>query len=110
MKNNIKIVCDKCKHGFLLNAVNIKESPIDIGDDIYFSIKDNGIKCATCKTQDKGAIKISYTTYTSLVYILSSEPKKIFSFDIPQESIDELNLVAKIYTFEKLEKEYIVEL
>ena len=79
--------------------------------DIQFGrIKDNGIKCATCKTQDKGAIKISYTTYTSLVYILSSEPKKIFSFDIPQESIDELNLVAKIYTFEKLEKEYTVEL
>ena len=77
-------------------------------DDIYFSIKDNGIKCGECKAHDKGAIKISYTTYTSIVYILSSEPKKIFSFDVPQETIDELNLIAKIYTFEKLEKEYTI--
>lgn len=78
--------------------------------DIYFSIKDNGIKCNECKLQDKGAIKISYTTYTSIVYILSSEPKKIFSFDVPKETIDELNLITKIYTFEKLEKEYLPEL
>lgn len=46
MKKNIKIVCDKCKHGFSLNAVNIKESPIDIGDDklilMYF-------ECPKCK-------------------------------------------------------------
>ena len=77
-------------------------------DDIYFSIKDNGIKCGECKVHDKGAIKISYTTYTSIVYMLSSEPKKIFSFGVPQETIDELNLIAKIYTFEKLEKEYTI--
>ena len=56
----------------------------------------------------KIAIKISYTTYTSIVYMLSSEPKKIFSFGVPQETIDELNLIAKIYTFEKLEKEYTI--
>lgn len=76
-------------------------------DDIYFSIKDNGIKCETCKRLDKGAIKISYTTYTSIVYILSSDAKKIFSFDVPKEVITELDLVAKIYMTEKLEKEYV---
>lgn len=86
-----------------------EKNAVDIENDMYFSIKDNGIKCAACKTQDKGAIKISYTTYTSLVYILSTEPKKLFSFDIPQDAINELNLIAKIYTFEKLEKEYVVE-
>lgn len=46
MKKNIKIVCDKCKHGFSLNTVKIKESPIDIGDDklilMYF-------ECPKCK-------------------------------------------------------------
>lgn len=92
-----------------LNAcASCGKKALDIGDDIYFSIKDNGIKCATCKTQDKGAIKISYTTYTSIVYILSSDPKKIYSFDVPKETIDELNLIARVYTFEKLEKEYTV--
>ena len=78
--------------------------------DIYFSIKDSGIKCEDCKKLDKGAIAISYTTYTSLVYILSSDPKKIFSFDVPEEVTTELDLIAKIYITDKLEKEYKVEL
>ena len=73
---------------------------------IYFSIKDNGIKCLSCKRQDKGAISLSQTAYTSLVYILSSDAKKIFSFDVPKEIITELSLLAQIYTNEKLEKEY----
>lgn len=77
---------------------------------IYFSIKDNGIKCDKCKKQDKGAIEILDTTYTSLVYILSSDPKKIFSFDIPEEAVKELSLIAGLYTTEKLEKEYKVML
>lgn len=74
--------------------------------EIYFSIKDNGIKCGSCKKQDKGALELSNTAYTSLVYILSSDAKKIFSFDIPEDIIRELSLLAQIYTNEKLEKEY----
>ncbi len=74
--------------------------------ELYFSIKDNGIKCEACKKNDKGALSISTVTYTSLVYILSSEPKKIYSFDIPDESVNELNLLVDLYTTEKLEKEY----
>lgn len=78
--------------------------------ETYFSIRDNGIKCASCAKKDKGAIKISKVAYTSLLYILSSEPKKIFSFEIPEEAIKELSLIAKLYTNEKLEKEYKVAL
>lgn len=78
-------------------------------DKIYFSIKDNGIKCGTCAKIDKGAIEISKTTYTSILYILSSDPKKIFSYDVPNEVINELKLIAQIYTTEKLEKEYKVK-
>ena len=33
----------------------------------------------------------------------------IFSFDIPEESIKELDLITKIYLNEKLEKEYKLE-
>ena len=78
--------------------------------EIYFSIKDNGVKCPACAKQDKGAIKISDVTYTSLLYILSADAKKLFSFDIPKDAIKELSLIAKVYTDEKLEKEYKVEL
>lgn len=75
---------------------------------MHFSIKDNGIKCSACSKQDKGAIKISEVVYTAILYILSSEPKKIFSFEIPEEAINELKLISKIYVTEKLEKEYKV--
>ena len=73
---------------------------------IYFSIEDNGIKCDACKRQDKGALELSQTGYTSLVYILSSDAKKIFSFDVPKDIIEEIALLSQIYTNEKLEKEY----
>lgn len=74
----------------------------------YFSIKDNGLKCDACARQDKGAIKMSEVTYTSLIYILSSDPKKIFSFEIPETDLEELKLITQVYTNEKLEKEYKV--
>lgn len=75
-------------------------------EEMFFSIKDNGIKCANCAKQDKGAIKLNQTVYTSLCYILSADAKKIFSFEIPENAVNELRLIAKIYTNEKLEKEY----
>lgn len=78
--------------------------------EFYFSIKDNGIKCSACSKQDKGAIKISDVCYTSLLYIYSADAKKLFSFDIPIDAIKELSLIAKVYTDEKLEREYKVEL
>ena len=76
--------------------------------DKNFSIKDNGLKCGVCARLDKGALKMSEVTYTSLLYILSVDAKKIFSFDIPDASLEELKLIAQIYTNEKLEKEYKV--
>lgn len=82
----------------------------EIKEIYYFSIKDNGIKCEACSKQDKGAIKLSYVAYTSLLYILSAEPKKIFSFEVPEDAIKELSLIAKLYTDEKLEKEYKVNI
>ena len=35
--------------------------------------------------------------------------KKIFSFNIPEDSIKELELFSKLYLNEKLEKEYKLE-
>ena len=71
-----------------------------------FRIKDNGIKCDAGSRVDKGAIRISEVTYTSLLYILSSDAKKIFSFEIPDNDLNELKLLSNLYLTEKLEKEY----
>lgn len=72
----------------------------------YFSFKDNGFKCEICSKQDKGAFKISDTTIKAIRYIIMSDPKKIYSFDLSDENKQELKLVSKIYLNECLDKEY----
>lgn len=72
----------------------------------FFSFKDNGLKCITCGKLEKGVIEVKETTRDALRYIILSDAKKIFSFDIPEESIKELDIISKIYLTEKLEKEY----
>ncbi len=75
----------------------------------YFSIKDNGFKCSNCGKIDKGAIQISNSTKTAIRYIALADSKKIFSFNISEDNLKELNLIAKLYLNEKLEKEYKIE-
>ena len=75
-------------------------------DLLYFSIKDNGVKCKNCKTQDKGAISITPSTYMALKYIIEAPSKKLFNFNLKDESLKELKLLSNIYFNQKLEKEY----
>lgn len=74
-----------------------------------FSIKDNGFKCEFCGKPDKGALSMSDTTKDAIRYIILSEAKKIYSFQVPKQSIDELKIISKIYLTEKLEKEYKIQ-
>lgn len=71
-----------------------------------FSIRDNGFKCTACGKQDKGAIDMSETTKDAIRYIILSDAKKIYSFQVPKESTEELKIISKLYLTEKLEKEY----
>lgn len=73
---------------------------------ICFSIKDNGLKCETCAKIDKSVIRISESTLYAIKYIILAPAKKLFSFNIPSDSVEELRLIAKIYLEEKLEKTY----
>lgn len=75
----------------------------------YFSLKENGLKCSSCGKVDKGAIKLSEATKTAIQYIVLADAKKLFSFQISEENLKELNLVSKLYFNEKLEKEYKIE-
>lgn len=77
--------------------------------EYYFSIKGNGVKCEVCSKLDKSAIKMSQTTYATILYILKIDAKKIFSYEVPEEIINELKIIANLYTTEKLEKEYKVK-
>ena len=75
----------------------------------YFSLRDNGLKCKTCGVQDKSAISISESTLNAIRYTITAPPKKLFSFTIKDESLEEFKLIAKLYFNEKLEKEYKLE-
>lgn len=63
----------------------------------FFSFKSNGFKCSNCAKQDKGGISILEVTKNAIQYSVLSEPKKLYSFEIPLEAIKEFKLVADIY-------------
>ncbi len=75
----------------------------------HFSIKNDGFKCASCSKQDTGAIEMSDATKNAIIYILSADPKKIFSFDLSERCRKELEIISSLYLNEKLEKEYKIE-
>lgn len=76
---------------------------------MYFSFRDNGLKCGVCGKQDKSVFQISEATKNAIQYIALAPAKKIFSFQIGESSIKELSLLSGIYLNEKLEKEYKLE-
>ncbi|MCI9017125.1 MAG: DNA repair protein RecO [Clostridia bacterium] len=76
---------------------------------LYFSIKNNGFKCGICGKQDTSIIQISQATKDAIKYIILAPPKKLYSFNISDNSIKELEIVSKIYLNEKLEKQYKLE-
>ncbi len=72
----------------------------------YFSIKDNGFKCEACGKQDKSSIKMTQSTQNAIKYVVTAPPKKLYSFELKEESLEEFKLISKIYFNQKLEKEY----
>lgn len=75
-------------------------------DISHFSIKDNGIKCASCAKSDKSVIHMSNSTLYAIRYAVMSDIKKLFSFNIPDDAKEEIKLISKVYLDEKLEKTY----
>ena len=72
----------------------------------YFSLRDNGFKCNACAKQDTSCLTMSESTANAIRYIVMSPAKKLYSFNLKDESLNELKLITKLYFEEKLEKEY----
>lgn len=75
----------------------------------YFSIRDNGFKCEACSRQDTSSIFMSESTANAIKYTISAPAKKVFSFSLKNESLEEFKLITRIYFNEKMEKEYKLE-
>lgn len=91
-------IIDKC--------ANCKQSDVVLN---HFSFRDNGLKCDACGRQDKGAIEISEATLNAIKYIVLAPPKKLFSFNLSEQGVKELQIISNVYLNEKLDKEYKLE-
>ena len=97
-----------CILGFtpqVMKCVNCGEEENLIG----FSIKDNGLKCKACGKQDTSMLQISESTLNAIKYTVTAPPKKLYSFNLKDDALEEFKLVTKLYFNEKLEKEYKLE-
>ena len=45
----------------------------------------------------------TFSFWWIIIDIILSNPKKVFSFEVPEDSVKELEIIAKIYMQEKLE-------
>ena len=72
----------------------------------YFSLESNGFKCVECGKVDKSCIQINEATVNAIKYIVMAPAKKLYSFNLKDESLNELKIITKLYFNEKLEKEY----
>lgn len=97
-----------CTLGFKPIVEKCENCGVDT-DIKYFSLRDNGLKCSSCGKSDKSCIEIEPATVDAIKYITLAPAKKIFSFNIPENSIKELEIISKLYLNEKLEKEYKLE-
>ena len=78
-------------------------------ENYEFSLKDNGFKCETCSKLDKSTIFMSQSTKNAIIYTVTAPAKKLFSFNLKDEALEEFKLITKLYLNEKLEKEYKIE-
>ena len=78
-------------------------------EDYCFSLKNNGFKCHSCSKQDKSTISMSPSTQNAIIYTVTAPPKKLFSFNLKDDALEEFKLITKLYFNEKLEKEYKIE-
>ena len=69
----------------------------------FFSLRDNGFKCEICSRQDKSSLQMSESTANAIKYIIMATAKKLYSFNLKDESLNELKLITKLYFNEKLE-------
>ena len=75
----------------------------------YFSISHSGFLCNDCGRVDKSAIKITQGTFNALKYICTAPAKKLFSFNVSEESKKELKLISSLYLNKNLDKDYKLE-
>lgn len=72
-------------------------------DVMGFSLKKSGVVCKECAVIDKGIISLSEGAIFAIRYIIKSDLKKLFSFEVSEDVLKEIQFFNNIYLKDKLE-------
>ena len=72
----------------------------------YIDISGGRLECARCRTSDSSGIRmpLSVGMLDALRYIAACDSKKLFSFDLPDETMVQLSTVTECYLAAQLER------
>ena len=70
---------------------------------IGFSMKKGGLVCKDCGIIDKAVINLSKGAIFAIRYIIQSDLKRLFSFEVSNEVFEEIQFFNNIYVKDKLE-------
>ncbi len=71
-----------------------------------FSMEENGVVCGECEKKLPGSIPLGPAAFHALYYILHASPKKIFSFQMGENTVRELRELAERYVLRHLDRDF----
>lgn len=71
-----------------------------------FDVSNGMLSCATCRGQGKPGLRMPLTAsvLNAMRYIVSSEPKRLLSFDASDETLKQLSQITELYLTTQLER------
>ena len=94
--------------GFMPQIISCVECGEEINkqNEYYFSAEGGGIVCNRCANGYTNTIRISYSTYCALYYILNSEYKVLYNFEVDDITCSELNKISDKYVRHYVDKTF----
>lgn len=106
-ENKIKAVFElraACLSGYMPDIMGCHICGNELPD--RFDITSGCAECATCRVGESGGIRMPVTPgiLQAMQYIVYCSPKKLFSFDLGEESLGQLSSITEAYLTTQLER------
>ncbi len=75
-------------------------------DTMYFLPNIGVLECASCHPRSVGGIALNPSVLTALRHTIYADDDKLFSFSLPREGLDLLNVCSENYLKYKFEKDF----
>ena len=94
-----------CLAGFAPDVFGCAVCGREEADDAMFSLNGGVLHCRSCPPGSSGvSLPVGRETLSAMQYIVMAEPKRIFSFSLPEEAERELGNVTEAYMTAQLER------